>query len=102
MVKNHLLGGLALLFVGSVPATVSAAPLCIGCTGTNGWGIDFNSSTYQLTIVSPGEKQIVADPGTNTETITRRDGTVVTKQYASKLGGGPTMALARFFYARSH
>ncbi len=100
---NQLLTGVAFLaLTGTVPATALAAPLCVGCTGTQGWGVDFNPATGKTVFVFPGKRQIIADPVGNTETITRRNGTVVVKQFpAGSRRGGPAMALARFFYARN-
>lgn len=100
---NHLLAGAAFFaLTGTIPTTALAAPLCVGCTGTQGWGVDFNPATGKTVFVFPGKKQIIADPVGNTETITRRDGTVVTKTFpAGSRRGGPAMALARFFYARN-
>ena len=101
---NHLMAGAALLaLAATVPTTVMAAPLEVGSTGTRGWGIDFNTSTHKTVYVFPGRKQIIADPVTNTKTVTRRTGTVVTKDYPDwrKGAGGPSMGLARFFLIRS-
>ena len=79
-----------------------AAPFEVGGTGTRGWGIDFNPSTGKTVYVFPGKKQIIADPVTNTKTVTRRTGTVVSKDYPDgSRRGGPSMGLARFFYNRS-
>ena len=101
---NHSMAGAALLILAAtVPATAMAAPFEVGSTGTRGWGIDFNPATGKTVYVFPGKKQIIADPVTNTKTVTRRTGTVVTKQYPEgSRRGGPSMGLARFFLNRSH
>lgn len=90
--------GAAVVFSGAA----WAAPFEIGSTGTRGWGIDFNPSTGKTVYVFPGKKQIIADPVTNTKTVTRRTGTEIVTEYpeGSRLGG-PSMGLARFFYNRS-
>jgi len=100
---NHLMTvGAALLAFAVVPSTALAAPFEVGSTGTRGWGIDFNTSTGKTVYVFPGKKQIIADPSSNTKTVTRRTGTVVTKQYPEgSRRGGPSMGLARFFLSRS-
>ncbi|MGB2943440.1 MAG: hypothetical protein WA914_03985 [Candidatus Macondimonas sp.] len=101
---NHLMMvGAALLALAVMPSTALAAPFEVGSTGTRGWGIDFNPATGKTVYVFPGRKQIIADPVTNTKTVTRRNGTVVTKDYPGwrKGAGGPSMGLARFFYSRS-
>ncbi|MGB3133344.1 MAG: hypothetical protein WBB04_02060 [Candidatus Macondimonas sp.] len=100
---NHLMTvGAALLALAVVPSTALAAPFEVGSTGTRGWGIDFNTSTGKTVYVFPGKKQIIADPSSNTKTVTRRTGTVVTKQYPEgSRRGGPSMGLARFFLSRS-
>lgn len=100
---NHLMAGAALLaLAATIPSTAMAAPLEVGSTGTQGWGIDFNPATGKTVYVFPGSKQIIADPVANTKTVTRRDGSVVTKQYpAGSRRGGPSMGLARYFLSRS-
>ena len=100
---NQLMTGAALLVLAAtMPSTAMAAPLEVGSTGTQGWGIDFNTSTGKTVYVFPGKKQIIADPSSNTKTVTRRTGTVVTKQYPEgSRRGGPSMGLARFFLSRS-
>lgn len=97
---NRMMMGTALLaLTATIPATAMAAPLEVGSTGTRGWGIDFNPSTGKTVYVFPGKKQIIADPGNNTKTVTRRTGTVVTKDYPDgSRRGGPSMGLARFFH----
>ncbi|MGB7289412.1 MAG: hypothetical protein WBC62_04845 [Candidatus Macondimonas sp.] len=100
---NHLMTvGAALLALAVVPSTAMAAPFEVGSTGTQGWGIDFNPATGKTVYVFPGKKQIIADPVANTKAVTRRNGTVVTKQYPEgSRRGGPSMGLARFFLSRS-
>ncbi len=99
---SSLVGALALAGVAAFAAPASAAPFEVGSTGTQGWGIDFNPATGKTVYVFPGRKQIVADPVTNTKTVTRRNGTVVAKQYPEgSRRGGPSMGLARFFLARN-
>lgn len=101
---NHFLmaGAALLVLAATIPTTAMAAPLEVGSTGTQGWGIDFNPSTGKTVYVFPGSKQIIADAANNTKTVTRRNGTVVTKQYpAGSRRGGPSMGLARFFLSRS-
>lgn len=100
---NHLMTvGAALLALAVVPSTAMAAPFEVGSTGTQGWGIDFNPGTGKTVYVFPGKKQIIADAATNTKTLTRRNGTVVTKEYPEgSHRGGPSMGLARFFLSRS-
>jgi hypothetical protein len=98
---NHLMAGTALLALAAIiPATAMAAPFEVGSTGTRGWGVDFNPATGKTIYVFPGKKQIIADPVANTKTVTRRNGRVVTKEYpAGSQRGGPSMGLARFFFA---
>ena len=100
---NYVMPVAALLaLTATIPATAMAAPFEIGSTGTRGWGIDFNPSTGKTVYVFPGKKQIIADPVDSTKTVTRRTGTVVTKEYPEgSRRGGPTMGLARFFLSRS-
>jgi|GEM_PF-2203915 len=100
---NHLMAGAALLVLAAtIPTMAMAAPLEVGSTGTRGWGVDFNPATGKTVYVFPGKKQIIADAANNTKTVTRRNGTVVTKQYpAGSRRGGPSMGLARFFLSRS-
>ena len=95
---NHLMAGAALLALAVMPST-ALATFKVGSTGTRGWGIDFNPATGQTVYVFPGRKQIIADPVANTKTVTQPDGTVVTRQYPAKSKrGGPSMALAKFFF----
>ena len=99
---KRIFGAFALIGVAASAAPASAAPVEFGGTGTRGYGIDFNPATGKTVFVFPGRKQIVADPVTNTKTVTRRDGVVVTKQYPEgSRRGGPAMGVARFFYSRS-
>lgn len=100
---NRLMTGAAFLaLAATIPATAMAAPFEVGSTGTRGWGVDFNPATGKTVYVFPGQKQIIADPVNNAKTVTRRGGTVVTKDYpAGSRRGGPSMGLARFFYNRS-
>lgn len=99
---NRLMVGTALLALAVMPSTAMAT-FKVGSTGTRGWGIDFNPATGKTVYVFPGKKQIIADPVTNTKTVTRRDGTVVTKDYPDwrKGAGGPSMGLARYFLIHS-
>jgi hypothetical protein len=91
-----------LVLVATIPTMAMAAPLEVGSTGTQGWGVDFNPATGKTVYVFPGRKQIIADPTTNTKTVTRRNGVVVAKQYPpDSRRGGPSMGLARFFYIRN-
>lgn len=100
--SNKLVGGmvvLGLVAMFSSPAMAGCGCFQVGSTGTKGWGIDFNPSTGKTTYVFPGPKEIIADPVTNTKTVTRPGGTVVSKDYPDwSHRGGPTMGLARFFY----
>jgi len=102
MIRTHSLFGVLALVGAAFAVPASAAPFEVGSTGTRGWGIDFNPSTGKTAYVFPGRKQIIADPVTNTKTVTRRTGAVVTKQYPEgSRRGGPAMGVARFFYSRS-